>query len=82
MAPMNDNDAILAQQREVLPVIIEMLRADFPPDGGEMTEAINDPRLEQIASARLAVVGNLQTAVKQALHVVIVLERERRRRAG
>ena len=39
-------------------------------------------RLERIASARLAVVGNLQTTVKQALHVVIRLERERRRRSG
>jgi hypothetical protein len=79
---MDNNDNILAQQREILPVIIGMLRADFLPDGTEMAEAINDPRLEQIASARLAVVGNLQTAVKQALRVVILLERERRRRAG
>lgn len=80
--PMDDNDNILAQQREILPVIIGMLRADFLPDGSEMAEAINDSRLERIASARLAVVGNLQTAVKQALHVVIRLERERRRRSG
>jgi hypothetical protein len=82
VVPMDDNDNLLAQQREILPVIIGMLRADFVPDGSEMAEAINDPRLEQIASARLAVVGNLQTAVKQALRVVILLERERRRRAG
>jgi hypothetical protein len=79
---MDDNDNLLAQQREILPVIIGMLRADFVPDGSEMAEAINDPRLEQIASARLVVVGNLQTAVKQALRVVILLERERRRRLG
>lgn len=82
VAPMDDNDNLLAQQREILPVIIGMLRADFVPDGSEMAEAINDPRLEQIASARLVVVGNLQTAVKQALRVVILLERERRRRLG
>jgi hypothetical protein len=79
---MNDNDLMLAQQGEILLVIIEMLRADFSPDESEITRAIHDPRLERIAQSRLQVVGNLQTAIKQALYAVILLERERRRRSG
>lgn len=82
MSYMNDNDLKLAHQGEILLVIIEMLRADFPPDESEITRAIHDPRLERIAQSRLPVVGNLQTAIKQALHAVMLLERERRRRTS
>ena len=77
---MNERDELLAQQREVLPVVIDMLRHDTDPAMGEMAAAVHDPRLEALASARLAVVLDLQIAVKQALHTIIRLERHRRRR--
>ena len=79
---MNERDELLAQQREVLPVVIDMLRHDTDPTAGEMAAAVHDPRLEALASARLAVVLDLQVAVKQALHSIIRLERHRRRRGG
>lgn len=77
---MNERDELLAQQREVLPVVLVMLRHDTDPTGGEMAAAVHDPRLEALAWARLAVVLDLQIAVKQALHTIIRLERHRQRR--
>ena len=77
---MNEGRDRLAQLREILPIVINMLRHDTDPAMGEMAAAVHDPRLEALASARLAVVLDLQIAVKQALHTIIRLERHRRRR--